>query len=272
MFTLKTLTAKKPQKVCKFLLDNVEGLSFSALRKILRAKDVKVNGKRVSTDVNLLVGDQVEIYYRPLQISSFTTIYKDDNVLVVDKKSGFTSELVYEEIKKEYQTAGFIHRLDRNTSGLMIFSLNEMAEKELLDGFKTHAFSKKYLATVYGTPKTKSAVLTAYLVKNADTSTVKIFSTPVKGSVQIKTGYEVVSSDGETSVLEVTLYTGKTHQIRAHLAFIGHFIVGDGKYGDNAFNKSKGVKTQMLKAHKLTLKFQKSNLLYYLDGKTFSIN
>lgn len=272
MFKLKIITAKKTQKLSKLVLENIEGLSYSALMKIFRRKDVKVNGKRVSEDLTVKSGDRIEVFCVLSEVPPFEVIYSDDNVVVINKKSGFTSEAVFEAVKKDFPSAGFIHRLDRNTAGIMIFSLNMQAETELLFGFKHHTFNKKYLATVFGVPEKNSATLDAYLKKNADTSTVKVYDAPVKGSTPIRTGYEVISSDGETSVLEVTLYTGKTHQIRAHLAHIGHFVVGDGKYGDNAFNKSKGVKSQMLKAHKLKLSFAPSDSLYYLDGKTFAID
>ena len=153
----------------------------------------------------------------------------------------------------------------------MIFALNTSAEEQLLYGFKHHTFDKKYLCTVYGKVKKDSDILSAYLLKDASSSTVKIFDKKVDGSVEIKTGYKVISRKENTTDLEVTLYTGKTHQIRAHLSFIGHFILGDGKYGDAKINKQFGLSRQQLKAYKLTLRFGEDSSLYYLNGKTFEI-
>ncbi len=261
----------KQRKLSKLALIKCEDLSFSALQKLLRNKDVKVNGKRVSQDVTLQVGDVVELYYTPKTIDKFSVVYLDDNILVINKKKGYTSESVFDSIKSQFPTSAFIHRLDRNTDGLMIFALNAESEKELLHGFKTHAFDKEYIATVYGVLQKSSDVMTAYLLKDSTTSTVKIFNSQVKGSVEIKTGYEVVSQHPDCAVVKVRLYTGKTHQIRAHFAHIGHFILGDGKYGDNVINQQKGVKKQMLSAVSLTLRFDKKSYLNYLDGKVFSI-
>ena len=268
---MKSFIADKNGKLSKLALNNIQDLTYSSLMKSLRKKDVKVNGKRVSQDVSLSIGDKVDVFYDAKIIQMFETVYQDQNVLVINKFSGFTSESVFEQIKKQFEGANFIHRLDRNTSGLMIFSLSNDATDELLKGFKERTFDKIYTATVVGKMPKKQDVLTAYLVKDKDSALVKIYDKKVNGSVMIKTGYSVLEQRKDTSVVSVTLFTGKTHQIRAHLAHIGNPILGDGKYGDFEMNNKYNIKSQLLSAIKLTLNFDKQSPLYYLNGKTFSL-
>ena len=268
---MKSFIADKNRKLSKLALLKVEDLSYTAFMRALRKKDVKVNGVRVSTDVTLSVGDKVEIYYVQSTVSAYQTIFADENVVVIDKKSGFTSEKVYELVKKEYSNARFIHRLDRNTDGIMIFALNEQAEKELLNGFKSRTFEKIYTAVVVGNVEKQSEILSAYLKKDKEKSIVSIYDNHVKGSVPIKTEYKIIKRDNQLTTLEVVLHTGKTHQIRAHLAHIGYPILGDGKYGDYSANQKFNATTQMLTATRLTLRFSDDQTLYYLNEKTFEL-
>ena len=244
-------------------------IPYAEIMKSLRKKDVKINGRRVSGDAALVPGDEVEVYFTASPRQNYKIVFRDDNVLVIDKPCGVLSEKVFESIKTEYNGARFIHRLDRNTSGIMIFALNEAAERELVAGFKNRTFIKVYRARVKGTPHPPEGVLKGYLLKDAESASVKITDKPCKGALPVKTGYRVLESDGVTSLVEIRLYTGRTHQIRAQFAHVGCPVAGDGKYGDAEFNRRLGVNRQQLNARSLTLVFGQGSPLYYLNGKTF---
>ena len=173
---MKSFISTENRKLSKLALYHIEDLSYSAFMKALRKKDVKVNGKRVNEDVMISVGDKVEIFYAQTSVAKFEVIFKDENILVVNKFSGFTSESVFEEISAKYKGAGFIHRLDRNTSGIMVFSLNPIAEEQLLQGFKEKTFEKFYTAHVLGKMPKKSDILTAYLLKDKESAIIPIIA------------------------------------------------------------------------------------------------
>ena len=166
------------------------------------------------------------------------------------------------------------HRLDRNTSGLILYAKNEEALNILLDKFKNHEIEKHYSALVYGYPKCKHQKLTAYLFKDSKKSLVYISDVPKKGYNKIITSYTLIEKyDNNTSLLDVEIETGKTHQIRAHLAHIGLPIVGDGKYGINDVNKKFKAKYQKLVSYCLKFNFKsESGVLNYLNGKEFKID
>ncbi|MBQ9729617.1 MAG: RluA family pseudouridine synthase [Clostridia bacterium] len=237
---------------------------FTAL---LKAKEIKVNGKKVSADMPLSVGDTVQYFLTEKQLAkkAFHVVYEDEQVILVDKESGVNSEAVFAALSRE-QTAYFVHRLDRNTQGLLVFGKTEEANAELVLAFKEHRIEKTYLALCFGKFPKKTEILTAYLKKDA-AGGVQIFSRSVDGAERIITEYEVLSKEKDVSLVKIRLHTGKTHQIRAHLAFIGCPIVGDMRYGNTAKNREKNKARQCLIAKELTLKTQ--GVLAYLNGKIF---
>lgn len=249
----------------KTFTDNFYAQASFCFRTLLKTREIRVNGARVSADMPLKQGDVVRYFLTPKQESraAFSVVYEDGNVIVADKESGVNSEAVFSALGERGETY-FIHRLDRNTAGLLIFAKNAEAEGELLSAFRDRRVEKIYLARVVGCPKEKHAVCTAYLKKDAAASRVRVSSKPV--GEKIITEYEVLEG-GETSLLRVTLHTGKTHQIRAHLAFLGCPIVGDEKYGDGAYNRAHNAVRQKLVAKRLTLHC--AGALAYLDGRSF---
>ena len=239
--------------------------SFS-FRTLLKRRDVRVNGGKVGEDVPLHAGDKVQYFLTPAEEGkqAFSVLYEDENVIVCDKESGVQSEAVYSALLRKGECF-FLHRLDRNTEGLLIFAKTEAAAGELLNAFRERRAEKRYLALVKGSFREKHAVLRAYLQKDAASSRVRIFDRP-RGE-PIVTEYRVLREKEGLSLLEVTLHTGKTHQIRAHLAHIGHPVLGDTKYGDSALNRKMHLTRQKLVAKELCFTGVKS--LPAIEGVRF---
>ncbi|MBQ7913018.1 MAG: RluA family pseudouridine synthase [Clostridia bacterium] len=262
------LIVREEQNLKEFTENEYAQASF-AWSYLLKNKEIRVNGKRVDKDVRLFQGDEVTYYLTPKQAekTAFFTVYEDENVIVVDKESGVNSEAVFAALAREGECY-FIHRLDRNTKGLLIFARNAAVEAVLLAAFRDRKVEKRYHALCFGAFPKKSDVLTAYLKKDAARSLVYVSDTPTKGADKIVTEYAVIENASEDSTLvEVILHTGKTHQIRAHLAHIGCPIAGDMKYGDNVKNKAHNCARQCLVAKKLS--FNLTGKYAYLGEKTW---
>lgn len=261
------LICDKEQSLKEFTENNYAQASFF-WNVLLKNREIKVNGKRVGTDIRIFEGDEICYYLTAKQAEkvAFYTVYEDENILVVDKESGVNSEAVFAALSREKECY-FIHRIDRNTKGLLVFARTEKAEKALLSAFKDKRVEKRYHALCFGTFEKQRAVLTAYLKKDEKRSLVKIFDTHVRDAEKIITEYSVLKTNGETTLVEVLLHTGKTHQIRAHLSHIGCALVGDMKYGNPEKNKEHNATRQRLVAK--VLSFSLTGEYSYLNGKFF---
>lgn len=203
-------------------------------------------------------------------------VYMDARILVVAKRAGVevTIEDGGEDSLQAHLTPIYgvlypVHRLDANTEGLLLFARDEAAKIALLASFAEDRIEKYYHTLLHGQLKEKSATLTAWAVKDAEHARLMVYDAPVQGAVLIKTGYRVLEQTADKTLAEIRLYTGRTHQIRAHMAHIGHPVLGDDKYGDREANKAAGLRRQALISHLIVLHEPEGSELYYLNGREF---
>ncbi len=295
---LKFLVDKTDEgiKLFKFVKNQLKNASLGAIYTLFRKKDVKVNNHHEKKDYILKAHDVVVIYGNDEKLQSFLKrnqveeamplpfpiIFEDENLLIINKPQGLLSQgdrsgelsLIeytknYFAYKKEDAKVYPLHRLDRNTSGLIAIAKNYHTSQVLSNLMKDHRFVEKiYLALVVGVVS-ESGEISKNLKKDERTNFVKVDE---EGKTA-KTLYEVEETFDEVSLLSLTLLSGRGHQLRVHLASIGHPICMDEKYGNFAFNKSfqQKYKLRHIFLHAKSLRFKniKDEQLQYLNGKIF---
>lgn len=310
---MKTLTIKSNdanQRLDKFLAKTFKNMPISEMYKGIRKKNIKLNNKRCHIADKLKEGDVISLYlndeflvdcpktYDFLTASSkLDIVYEDENLLLLNKKAGLlvhpdnnehrdtliarVQRYLYE--KNEYIpenensfTPALVNRIDRNTAGIVIAAKNSAALRMLNQKLKAHEIRKFYLCIVHGIMEKKQDTLEAFLIKDEKNNRVFISNQKKADYRSISTRYRVLGEKNGFSLLEVELLTGRTHQIRAHLAWMGHPLLGDRKYGKNTLNKGTGFVKQALCSYKLIFDFKKDGLqpskLDYLSGKEFVID
>jgi len=247
------------------------------LREAFKKRDVKINGQRAGMDAMIVPGAEIRIYARETEAKAIDipVIYEDENVLVAVKPAGVSCE---EDSKggrtltqlletPERKQPLLCHRLDNPTEGLVILAKTEEIQQLMQDAFRTRQVHKTYTCLVIGTPKPAHRLMEDYLIKDAKHAQVRVVSQPRPGAKLIVTEYTVLEA-GECARCRIQLHTGRTHQIRAHMAFIGHPLLGDDLYGDRAYNRERKCRKLMLCSSELS--FELEGRLSYLNGKHFS--
>ncbi len=294
------------QRLDRFLIKAFPSLKSGIINKAVRNKDIKLNGKRTEANQRLEKGDRLYVYFPDRLLENrrinddfmaagdfLSIVYEDENILLADKEQGLvvhtdndnSADTLINRIKKYLYKKGeynpeseqsfapsLCNRIDRNTCGIVIAAKNAESLRIMSEKIKNRELSKKYICIVLGELPQNEDILTAYLKKNANENKVYVSDKKTADNLTIKTKYKVLESCGELSLVEIDLLTGRTHQIRAHMAYIGHPLLGDGKYGINKINQKCGFQVQALCSYKLSFDFKSDGgILNYLDKKTFQV-
>lgn len=292
------------QRLDKFIQKACPSLPKSAMYKYIRKKRIKLNGKRAEISAVLTYGDVVELYinddFFTEKNSSFADIlpklnivYEDENILIVSKPFGMVvhedenekkNTLInhikaylmqkgeYDPHKENSFAPSLCNRIDRNTAGLVISAKNAEALRIVNQKIKDKKIRKSYVCIVCGTPNPKSGKIENYIWKDSSKNRVYVKKEKTPGAKSAVTLYKTLETKNGLSLVDIDLITGRTHQIRAHMAYIGCPLLGDGKYGLNTLNRPHKATHQALCSYMLHFDADKNNLLSYLCGKTIKIN
>lgn len=232
-------------------------LPYALLMRLLRNKDVFVNAARVKENATVSSGSTLDLFCAPAKLA-LRVVYSDDNLLALYKPKGVSSDgpCSFEGLASyAFGPVTLLHRLDTNTDGILLFARNDVAYEVLRRGMQSHEIIKTYMARVYGKMPLTPCVLTGYLRKDKVAGRVTVTDRPLPGAAAVQCKVRPLSYDGNTTYVELELCGGKTHQLRAQLAHCGHFILGDGKYGDDKINRRYDAKKQLLTATKIQFAF-----------------
>lgn len=295
------------QRLDKFLTKFMPNLPPSMMYKGLRKNCVKINGKHAKDgSVKLKNGDVLNLYFKDEFFEKTTNksfinivpdiniVYEDRNIMLIDKRPGMVVHedesgrggTLIDHIKSYLYQKGeynpdneqsfvpsLCNRIDRNTGGIVIAAKNAQTLRVMNQKIKDREMTKLYLCVLSGTLDKKSGELKHFMKKDESKKQVYVYNSPVVGARTAVTRYKVLAEKNNMSLVEVDLITGRTHQIRAHFAHIGHPLMGDGKYGSNKINKNTPFAYQALYSYKLKFEFTTdSENLEYLNGREFKVD
>ena len=296
------------QRLDRFVGKAVPLLPESLLQKYIRLKRIKRNGKGAKRDVRLVEGDVLQLYIndeffeKPTEHNAWLKIatprldivYEDENILLADKKPGVlchsAGEWSWDTLISNIQaylrqtgewdpkaenafTPALCNRIDRNTGGIVIAAKNAEALRILNDKIRDREIAKYYLCIALGRVEPPKGRIECFLRKDEKSNTVRVYHRPVPDGRSAITLYQTLQTRGELSLLEVELLTGRTHQIRASMADLGHPLLGDGKYGVGSVNRKYGETHQALYSYRLRFDFPSdAGILEYLHGREFQVD
>lgn len=275
----------------QLLMQTAADVPLWAIREAIKKRDVRIDGVRITGDVRVSEGQEIRVFWPKSVVAGEKKalpapeiVYEDAQILLINKPQGLASQNEEDPFSGDSALTRAVaalkargektdqihlcHRLDVQTGGLLLIAKTDEAFESAVEAFTERTFQKFYTCRVKGCPARRSETMHAWLRKDAQLSRVAVTDYPARGAQEIVTGYRVLE-DGEFARLEVELITGRTHQIRAHLAHIGHPILGDDKYGDRLLNRQLGLRRQQLWATKIV--FHAEGALAYLNGRSFSV-